>query len=414
MNILFVHQNFPGQFKHLAPALVQQGHTVMATSMKVHTRQLWQGVTLVPVTLDPSRAGNAHPWLVDFQTKVVRAEATYFVAKQLNAEGFVPHVIVAHPGWGESLLLKEVWPEAKLGIYTEFFYHNQGADVGFDPEFPIVDADNACRLRLKNTNYLMYADIADAAIAPTHWQASTFPSVLRDKITVIHDGIDTDGLCPNAAVQLTIRTQQGEQLTLSKQDKVITFVNRNLEPYRGYHVFMRSLPGLFHQHPDVRVVIIGGDGVSYGSKSSTGLSWKDTFMNEVTPLLSAEAKQRIHFLGSLPYSYYVSVLQLSRVHVYLTYPFVLSWSLLEAMSIGCTIVASDTQPVKEVIKHGETGLLFNFFDSDQLLEQITMCLTNTDMSVKLGEKARAYAVRYYDLKSICLPSQLRWVSALLD
>jgi glycosyltransferase involved in cell wall biosynthesis len=258
MNILFIHQNFPGQFKFLAPALVQQGHTVVAMTMqKVESRE-WQGVRIVPYSAGRGTTPNVHPWVSDFETKTIRGEACFRAALAMRDGGFSPDVIVAHHGWGESLFLKEVWPKARMGIYCEFFYHAQGADVGFDPEFPAQDPGEVCRLRLKNLNNLLHFEVADAGISPTHWQASTFPESFRDRITVVHDGIDTAAVAPNPSVTLTLTGN----VTLTRADEVITFVNRNLEPYRGYHVFMRALPELLARRPQARVLIVGGDDVS--------------------------------------------------------------------------------------------------------------------------------------------------------
>lgn len=411
MNILFIHQNFPGQFKFLAPALVKQGHQVVAMTMQKTDAKEWQGVQLVKYTANRGTTPDVHPWVTDFETKTIRGEACFRAALQMQAQGFTPDVIISHPGWGESLFLKNVWPQATLAIYCEFYYHSQGADVGFDPEFPVKDTGDVCRLRLKNLNNLMHFETADAGISPTYWQASTFPQAFRNKITVIHDGIDTDTLVPNPEVSLNLNTQGGQSITLTKADEVITFVNRNLEPYRGYHIFMRALPDLLKRRPNARVLIVGGDDVSYGARPEQG-KWKDIFATEVRPQISDDDWQRIHFLGNLPYQYFIPLLQLSSVHVYLTYPFVLSWSLLEAMSVGCAIVASDTQPLHEAIKHNETGKLVNFFDSQALSNEVCHLLDTPEERTRLGTNARAFAQANYDLNSVCLPKQLEWVEGL--
>jgi glycosyltransferase involved in cell wall biosynthesis len=416
MNILFIHQNFPGQFKFLAPALVKQGHKVLGMTMQKTEAKDWQGVTLVPYTASRGTTANVHPWVSDFETKTIRGEACFKAALQLKANGFVPDVIIAHHGWGESLFLKEVWPQAKLANYCEFFYHPQGADVGFDLEFPPTDPGDACRLRLKNLNNLLHFEVADAGISPTHWQASTFPEGFRQKITVVHDGIDTVAVAPNAAVGLTLKKADGQDLPLTRQDEVITFVNRNLEPYRGYHVFMRALPELLKRRPHARVLIVGADDVSYGARPTQaqngGTKWKDIFANEVRPHISDADWQRVHFLGHVPYQYFIPLLQLSSVHVYLTYPFVLSWSLLEAMSAGCAIVASDTQPLHEAIAHNETGRLVNFFDPKALAQEVCDLMDNPAERTRLGANARAFAQQNYDLQTVCLPKQLAWVEGL--
>ena len=408
MNILFVHQNFPGQFKFLAPALVQQGHTVVAMTMQKSSGTSWQGVKLVHYAVSRGTTPNVHPWVADFETKTIRGEACFKAALQMKEAGFEPDVIIAHHGWGESLFIKDVWPKAKLAIYCEFFYHPEGADVGFDLEFPPKDIGDVCRLRLKNLNNLLHFEVADAGISPTHWQASTFPEPFRSKITVVHDGIDTVSVAPNPNVSLTLNGN----LVLTKQDEVITFVNRNLEPYRGYHIFMRALPEILKRRPKARVLIVGADDVSYGARPENGQKWKDIFAKEVRPLISDSDWSRVHFLGNVPYTAFIPLLQLSSVHVYLTYPFVLSWSLLEAMSVGCAILASDTQPLHEAIKHNETGRLVNFFDVQKLASEVCALLDDPEERVRLGANARAFAQANYDLQTVCLPRQLAWVQTL--
>ena len=408
MNILFVHQNFPGQFKFLAPALTQQGHTVVAMTMQKSSGTQWQGVKLVYYGASRGTTPNVHPWVADFETKTIRGEACFKAALQMKEAGFEPDVIIAHHGWGESLFIKDVWPKSKLAIYCEFFYHPEGADVGFDLEFPPKDIGDVCRLRLKNLNNLLHFEVADAGISPTHWQASTFPEPFRSKITVVHDGIDTVSVAPNPNVSLTLNGN----LVLTKQDEVITFVNRNLEPYRGYHIFMRALPEILKRRPKARVLIVGADDVSYGARPENGQKWKDIFAKEVRPLICDSDWSRVHFLGNVPYTVFIPLLQLSSMHVYLTYPFVLSWSLLEAMSAGCAIVASDTQPLREAIVHNETGKLFNFFDASTLAQSVCELLNQPEERIRLGANARAFAKANYDLQTVCLPKQIAWVEQL--
>lgn len=413
MNILIIHQNFPGQFKHLAPALAREGHKVLAMTMQRVNAEEWQGVKLIPYTATRGSTPGIHRWLVDFETKVIRAEACFRKALELREQGFNPDIIIAHPGWGESLFIKDVWPEAKLGIYCEFFYHAYGADVNFDPEFPSTDPGEVCRLRLKNLNYMLHFEFADAGISPTKWQASTFPEPFRSKITVVHDGIDTDVVKPNPGIKVTIN----QRLELTKRDEVITFVNRNLEPYRGYHIFMRALPEILKRRPKAYVLIVGGSGISYGAPPDPnrygGLrNWKDIFINEVRGKITEDDWKRVFFLGNIPYDHFLAVIQLSSVHVYLTYPFVLSWSLLEAMAVGSAVVASDTAPVKEVIEHEKTGRLVNFFDVKGLVDEICGLIENPEERKRLGENARSFVKENFDLRKVCLPKQIEWVKGL--
>ena len=403
MKFFFVHQNFPAQFKHLAPALVRAGHQVVALH---HNACLpMPGVEFVRYAPQRGTSDQVHPWVSDWEAKVIRAEAVFHAALGLKSKGFTPDAVIAHPGWGESLFIKRVWPDTRLGIYAEFFYHAQGADVGFDAEFGSEDVMSPCRIDLKNINNVAHLEMADAAISPTHWQASTFPKTFQPKITVMHDGIDCDALQPNAQASVFIN----QNLRLTRADEIITFVNRNLEPYRGYHIVMRALPQLLKARPQARVIVVGGNKVSYGAPAPQGKSWRDIFWHEVRSDLDT---RRVHFVGKLPYKDYLQLMQVSRVHVYMTYPFVLSWSLLEAMSMGCAIVASDTAPVREAIEHNQNGRLVPFFESAALASEVAQLCESASDRVRLGQAARAHALSHYDLKRRCLPAQLAWAQSL--
>lgn len=404
MKTLFVHQNFPAQFKHLAPALLKLGHDVKA--LTINNNPTPAGIDVVHYKPLRTNTPKVHPWLIDMESKVIRAEAAFYAALKMRDEGFNPDVIIAHPGWGEALFLKDVWSNAKLGLYAEFYYQTENNDIGFDPEFSKPQISEPCRLRLKNANHDLQFALADALISPTEFQRSTFPKSLQEKITVIHDGIDTQLLRPDARAELRLN----DSLALNAQSEIITFVNRNLEPMRGYHIFMRALPAILKQRPNARVIIVGGDDVSYGAKPAAGTTWKKIFLDEARDELDMS---RVHFVGKIAYLNFIKLLQISSVHVYLTYPFVLSWSLLEAMSIGCAIVVSSTDPVKEVIIHNETGKLVDFFDKENLAAQVINLLENPAERERLSIAARAYAIANYDLQSICLPRQLEWVNQLL-
>ena len=368
----------------------------------------WSGVKLHAYQPTKGTAPGVHPWALDLETKIIRAESVFRKCLELKAQGFHPDVVVAHPGWGESLFVKDVWADTKLGLYCELNYTEQGNDVGFDPEFASTDPGDACRLRLKNINNVMHFDIADGAISPTNFQADTYPWPFRSKIKVMHDGIDTKVIVPNEMASLQIKPG----LTLSRANEVITFANRNLEPYRGYHVFMRSLPRLLKERPNAHVVIVGGDGVSYGKRPEGNTSWKQIFIDEVKPQIDDSDWARVHFVGTLPHHQFVSLLQISTVHVYLTYPFVASWSLLEAMSAGCAIVASDTAPIREFIDHEKHGLMTPFFDVDGLTNSVIRLLEDPQLRQYMAGEARKRIQFYYDLQAVCLPRLVTWVDFL--
>lgn len=368
MNILFIHQNFPGQFVHLAADLAQEkGNKVVALTMRANPAPA--GVTVRPYTLLRSPAQETHPLLREEEGKVMRAEACASACFQLKHEGFVPDLIVVHPGWGEALFIKDVFPHAKVVVYCEYYYAAEGQDVGFDPEVPAMTFEQLCRLRLRNSTNLLSLEIADAAIAPTEWQKSTYPAWIRDKITVIHDGIDLERMRYNPAASLTISGPRGQR-TIAAGDEVLSYVARNLEPVRGFHIFMRTLPEVLRRRPNAQVIVVGGNDVSYGHRPPDGSNWKDHLLAEVGTELDMS---RIHFVGKVPYQAYLSLLSISRVHGYWTTPFVLSWSFLEAAASGVPLVASDTQPVREFA--GLVGATtVPFFDragfADQLAERL--------------------------------------------
>ncbi|MBI4194889.1 MAG: glycosyltransferase [Betaproteobacteria bacterium] len=403
MNLLFVHQNFPGQFKHLAPHFARAGHRVLALAID------GPGLPGIDVRrYKPGRASSReiHPWAAEFETKVIRGEACAAAAMKLKAEGFSPDVIVANPGWGESLFLKDVWPDARLLALIEFYYAARGLDFDFDPEFHRADVARDAKLRAKNTHLLMTLQDMDWGVSPTHFQRGTVPETYRERISVIFDGIDTTAVKPDAGASVRL----GERIVRAGEE-VITFVNRNLEPQRGYHVFMRALPEVLRRRPDAVALIVGGDGVSYGAAAPEGRTWKQIFLDEVKDRLDLN---RVFFPGRLAYADYLKVLQVSACHVYLTYPFVLGWSCIEAMSAGCLVVGSRTPPVEEVIAHDKNGLLADFFDVNALAGTVSECLADPAKHAHLRAAARAIALERYDLATVCLPQQVELVEGLAN
>lgn len=404
MNFLFVHQNFPGQFPNLAAALAEEpAHRVVALgdAMRLAQRNSpHPRVERVGYRAPAHQNATVHHYLRDYEAHVRRGQAVARAALDLKRTGFRPDVVIAHPGWGEALFLNDVFPAARHIHYCEFFYRADGADVGFDPLFP-ASVDDRLRVRLKNSTQLVGMEYADAGLSPTAWQASRYPSVLRPKIATIHDGIDTRVVKPDPEASVEVA---GRRLTA--RDEIVTYVARNLEPYRGFHVFMQALPQLLAARPQAQVLIVGGDEVSYGRAAPQGKNWREH-------CLAAYGKQmdlsRVHFLGRLPYRKYLAVLQVSTAHVYLTYPFVLSWSMLEAMAAGCLVIGSATSPVQEVLAHEKNGLLVDFFDADAWATQIADALAHRESLALLRVAARNTIVEHYDLVSCCLPKQLGFV-----
>lgn len=406
MRVLFVHQNFPGQFGHLALALAAAGHDVVALGIDAPLPAL-VGVRHVLHRPQPIGAiQSTHPLgqsQIEWQSMLARGESAAQAMRQLAREGFVPDLVVAHPGWGEALFVKDVFPAAKLLVYAEFYYGGEGDDTTFDPEFAMRDSYCAERLRIKNTHLLHALSSADAAISPMQFQKSRHPAWAQERIHVIHDGIDTRRFRPDALASVHLN---GAGETLRAGDEVVTFVVRNLEPYRGYHIFMRALPLLQRLRPQARVVIVGADGVSYGAAPPEGKTWREIFQGEVGDRIDYS---RVHFVGKIPHDTLTQLMQVSALHVYLTYPFVLSWSLLEAMSIGCLVLGSDTAPVREVVEDGRNGFLTDFFDVERLAGRIAELLDRRAECEGIRAAARATIQERYDFATLCLPAQLRLI-----
>lgn len=405
MNILFVHQNFPGQFRHVAPELARQGHRVVALGIN-HTPDRLPGVQ--HLLHRPKVAGNAlgpgaSAPLHELYSKLVRGDSALAAMAALQAKGFTPDVVFAHPGWGDALYVRDVFPKARYLVYGEYYYGQDGGDAGFDPEFTRTDAASRSRTRLKNTHLLHALADCNAILSPTEFQASQHPAWVRERITVLHDGIDTARFRPDANASVTLKSAG---VTLRAGDEVLTFVARELEPYRGYHTFMRSLPLLQQLRPQARVVIVGGDGASYGAAAPAGTTWREHFLKEVAGQVDL---RRVHFVGKLPHALLTQLMQVSAVHVYLTYPFVLSWSLLEAMSVGCAVLGSDTAPLREVIREGENGWLTDFFDAPALARKAADLLERRAALGAVRAAARETVVARYDLHSHCLPRWTRFV-----
>jgi glycosyltransferase involved in cell wall biosynthesis len=400
MKILLLHQNFPGQFLHLAPALAARGHDVRALTVEGNERP-----SPVPRLLyrKPQDLQGIPPLAATYAKMAERGRRVALAAAELRrVRGYVPDLVLGHSGWGETLFVKEVWPESKLIVYSELVYHSVGLDAGFDPEFQ-RDTLDARMLVTARAGYLIQALAqADAALSPTAWQASTVPESLRGKIKIIHDGIDTDRVRPDPQAQFELPNGR----MIAQGDEVLTFVSRNLEPYRGFHIFMRALPRVMRSRPNVQVVIVGGEGVSYGAPPGAGRSWKDVLLAELSDDLDLS---RVHFVGQIPYARYLSLLQVTRAHAYLTYPFVLSWSLLEAMAAAVPIVASNTGPVREALWNGVTGRLVEFFDVDGWSRSLIEALSEPEKGRVMGRAARQFVLANYDLKQICLPAQIQFI-----
>lgn len=395
MKILFVHQNFPGQFKHLFRYCQSRGDEVVALGEKQKSSFIIDDV----IRYQPTRGNtpDMHPWAQEFESKIIRGEAAAQAAQRLKGTGFEPDVILAHPGWGETLLLKAVFPKAKLVCLMEYFYRAEGFDMGFDPEFSKPALVEHARLLSKNANLLLAMEAMDYGVSPTPFQASTMPAWIESKLRIIHEGIDTALCAPDAEAEIELPDRG---VNVRAGDEVLTFVVRNLEPVRGYHIFMRALPEIIARRPNLKVFIVGGDGVSYGSRPESG-SYRARYLSEVATRLDP---LRVFFLDKVPHSVFVRLMQVTRCHVYLTYPFVLGWSMLEAMSCGALVVGSRTAPVTDVIEDGRNGLLVDFFDIEGLAAKVCDVLENPKIFDRLRQRARQTVLNQFDLQTVSLPA----------
>ena len=396
MNLLILHPNYPGQFGGLATALIERdGWKVVAVGEGERHPNQMRPARYYSYAKFVSPCETTFPPLDQFGEHVRRGRAAAGVLRSLKAKGFHPDVVLAHPGWGDTVFLREVYPRARFIAYLEYFYRAVDSDVDFDPEYPAPPSDLGY-VPIRNVTNLLAFAAADSCVTPTQWQAVTFPPNLRSALTILHEGIDTRVIAPDLAARFPVT----DRLTLSRSDEVVTFVARSLEPYRGFHVFMRMLPDLLRRRPGLKVLVVGGDGISYGRPPGNSKTWREQMLAEVGEAID---QSRVFFVGRLARSAYLAALRIASVHLYLTYPFVLSWSLLEAMAVGCAIVASSTGPVTEVIRDGENGRLGGFFDHKGMISLIEELLDDAPQRARLGDAARATIIEHYDFDTKTYP-----------
>src|SRR3984885_16014161 len=348
MNYLFIHQNFPGQYRHIVAHLASNPANRVYFLTQPNENAM-PDVFKIIYPKDQRGFINCHAYAVELDRAINTGAMAAEACRGLRDQGFLPDLIVGHSGWGETLFIKDVFPDAPLLANFEFFYHSRGVDADFDPEFISIFNDPS-RLRARKGTNLLAFHACDWGHSATRWQRSLYPAEMQSRISVLHEGVDTDLVSPNA--KASFKLPGGRVLT--RRDEVVTYVARNLEPYRGFHVFMRALPQLLRRRKHAQVVIVGDDGVSYGAPPPPKSTFREMMLQEVGDQLDLE---RIHFMGLIDYASYLKLLQISSAHVYLTYPFVLSWSFLEAMSAGCVVIGSDTAPVREMIEDGRNGFL---------------------------------------------------------
>ena len=388
VNILFIHYELPGQFLHLIRYLskhpnyhvygICHQHVYKSNDLDLYEK-------LFVYDEGSCSEFSAHYYIENLQSCILRAKAIAEILHKCCVDGINFDLAVSHIGWGEALYFKDIYPKTPLLGYVEFYYHAVGADAGFDPNSP-MSKDQCLLIKTLNSQLLLGMNECDAMISPTNWQKSLFPCAFHPYIDVIHEGVDVSICKPDNNAFFTL--PNGVELT--KENEVITYTARNLEPYRGFHIFLKAIEKICQQRPHCHVIITGGDEVSYSKKPPNGMCYRELYLQSVSI-----PNDRVHFLGKVPYSTHIQLLQLSSIHIYLTYPFVLSWSFIEAMACGCVIIASDTQPVMDVLEPDINGIAVNFFDDEAIAEQVSAILNDPQRKKHLGMAARKKIEQYF-------------------
>jgi glycosyltransferase involved in cell wall biosynthesis len=392
MIILFIHRNFPAQFKNIATELAKNPKNLVIFLTSNTTVQI-PGIQKIVYTPKTKTSGD-NPYLNIYEDALLHGQAAAEMMAEIKKRGVKPDIIYGH-SWGPSMFAKDIFPNVPYLAYFEWF--SKGKDSAYDFGENMLDADKTSRIRCNNSQILLDLCSCDGGISPTEWQKAQFPKEFQNKINVIHDGIDTDICKPNL---------EAEFMGFSVKDEVITYATRGMEALRGFVQFMEAAEKLLKKRPNIHFVIAGEDKVFYGAPVHEG-TYKEYMLEKLNLDIS-----RVHFVGNLPFEQYLSLLQISSAHVYLTYPFVLSWSILEAMSAQCCVIGSDTPPVKEVIQDNYNGLLVDFFDVEKLCAKIEYVLDNPNEIQPIRENARKTIIEKYD-KKILLPKHIELIKGHL-
>lgn len=390
--IVFIHQNMPGQFKNICQALAKNEKNQVYFITKKKTVSL-PNVHRVVYDLAREPTGGSHQYISGLDSHLLYGQAVARRLIALKENNVYPDIVFAHSGWGEALFVKEIFPKAKLVVFSEFYYESRFSDTAFTHKGD-VPVDTACKLVARNLHLTQSMMAADIIMTPTLWQKFVHPKILWPQILVLHEGISVDEIRANRRTSVTLPNGW----TVSKGDRVVTYVSRNLEPYRGFDVFFEAMRLLAKAAPDVRVVLIGGEDVSYGKRPPGGMSWRDLFLHQEGPPLHNAA-----FLGKVPYPLFLDLLGIARVHAYLTVPFVLSWSTMEAMALETLVVGSATHPVREVIADGKNGLLCDYTAQsvcDTVMRGLDMA---EEKRTQIGRLARATIEQNYSFNTVYLP-----------
>ena len=390
MRILFIHNNFPGQYRRIVQQLVgKPGYEMLAASLA--DNQQVTPIKRLGYARHREPHPNVHPALRYTEWSLLNGQAAIKSLLPVYRKGWKPDIMLAHSGWGPGMFLKDLWPDARYLAYFEWYYQSEPGpdrDVGFLDDGQPLDFNERIKIRMKNTTMLQDFAAMDWGQCPTEFQASQFPEFFRSRMSILHDGVDTQFFSPADDTVLQIGDHQ-----FRKGDPLVTYIARGMEPYRGFPQWMEAVARLQKVNSSVHALIIGQDRVAYGRRRKDGRSYREVALEEHDLDLS-----RIHFVGNKPLPFLRDALRVSAAHVYLTIPFVLSWSMLEAMSTGALIVGSDTGPVREVIEDGKNGFLVPFFEPARLADKLQEILENKGGWDAQRQAARQSVLERYDVQ----------------
>ncbi len=389
MKILFIHNNFPGQYRRLVPYITKNTDFKCAVATLETNKQKFP---YTRINYKPHRepTKDVHPAVAYTESSAIMGQAAYKALIDVRNKGSAPDIVLAHSGWGASMFIKDIFPNAKFLAYHEWFYHSYGTDGDFlnkrksDPNYEMT-------IRLKNTPILQDLSSMDWGQSPTQFQINKIPKVFHSKMSVLHDGVDTSFFYPKDGV----RVELPDGKFLSAEDEVITYISRGMEQQRGFPQFMESISILMKERPNLHVMVIGDDRIAYGAKRKDGKGMKSEMLEKFD-----YDKDRLHFLGLVPIQGMLAALRISSLHVYFTVPFVLSWSMMEALATGALVMGSKTQPVEEMITHNENGLLVDFFDIDAQVACMNDALDNQDKYIPLRQAARQLILDHYSVDDL--------------
>jgi glycosyltransferase involved in cell wall biosynthesis len=382
MHVLFVHQNYPAQFGHIARRLVKD-RGWQCTCLSRNPSGNDNSVALIQYDVKGGATEKTHYCARSFENAVGHSQGIYEACRQHRE--LQPDLIVGHSGFGSTLFLKELY-DCPIVNYFEYFYRPHGSDMDFRLEYPCKEID-FLRSYCRNAMILLDLENCHAGYCPTHWQKSLLPTRYADKLQVIHDGVDTDIWQRHENLPRLIGPHH-----IDADTRIVTYVARGLESMRGFDIFMKVAKRIYEQMPNVVFVVVGADQVYYGGDLN---HIKEKSFREHVLKRDDYNLSKFLFTGILQPSQLARLLSLSDLHIYLTVPFVLSWSLMNAMSCGCKVLASNTEPVREVIVHERNGLLADFYNIDGLVSSSLQVLSDPQAHGRLGQAATATVQEKY-------------------